>query len=86
MNVSFDGLRKNATRSMIELKGVLEQVLQLESYEEVDDNMKKEIAESFNDAKMFVSTFNCLHDDNVDGDFNDLSDMDIEGLDFMESE
>ena len=37
MNVSFNGMRKNATDSMNELADVIKEVIQLKSYEEVDE-------------------------------------------------
>lgn len=86
MNVSFDGMRKNATRSMDELSDILKEVIQLESYDEVDIDLKKKIIEAFNDAAMRVEFFNCLYDDNIDGDTNDLSDLCINKLDDLEEE
>lgn len=86
MNVSFDGMRKNATRSMDELCSVLKEVIALKSYEEVDDNMKQRIIEAFNDSAMRVDFFNCMFDDTVDGDMNDLSDLCVDRLDDLEEE
>ena len=81
MNVSFDGLRTNATRSMNELSCVMTKVLALESYEEVDDYLKEDLIKAFNEAAMFVDTFNCLYDDSVEGDMSNMEDLSIDRLD-----
>lgn len=86
MNVSFDGMRRNATRSMDDLCSVIKQVIELESYDEVDHDLKKRLIDAFNDAAMRVDFFNCLFDDSVDGDMNDLSDLSIDRLDDLEEE
>ena len=59
MNVSFDGLRTNATRSMNTLHSVLERVLteyKSDFYHDEDED----IYIAFNEAAMFVDSFNCL--------------------------
>lgn len=86
MNVSFDGMRRSATRSMDELCSVLREVIALKSYEDVDEDMKQRIIEAFNDSAMRVDFFNCLFDDSVDGDMNNLSDLCVDRLDELEEE
>lgn len=73
MNVNFDGLRRNATYAMNKLHDILNTVLDENTHQKIDNDLKKEIIEKFNQAAMFVDTFNCLYDDSVDGDMNDLS-------------
>ncbi len=36
--------------------------------------INKEVVDFFNEAAMFVDSFNCLFDPEVDGDMDDLSD------------
>ena len=86
MNVSFDGMRRNLTRSMDELSAVLKEVLELKSYEEVETELKERIIEAFNDSAMRCGFFNCLYDDNIEGDTNDLSDLCIDRLDDLEED
>lgn len=77
MEVSFDGLRKNATRSMNDLHTTLQRIInEYDMYERDREDLIKE----FNQAAMFVDTFNCLYDDSVEGDMNDLSDLSISRL------
>jgi len=71
MTVSFNGLRKNATRSMNKLFDVLEDVLE---NDDICIDNKIQIVEKFNEAAMFVDLFNCLFDPDVDGDMDNLSD------------
>jgi len=71
MTVSFNGLRKNATRSMNKLFDVLEDVLE---NDDICIDNKIQIVEKFNEAAMFVDSFNCLFDPDVDGDMDNLSD------------
>lgn len=81
MNVSFDGLRKNATRSMNTLHTTLQKIInEYDMYEKDREDLIKE----FNEAAMFVDSMNCLYDDNVDGDINDLSDLSILRLEDLE--
>lgn len=77
MNVSFDGMRKNATRSMNQLHDVLKEILEeYDLYEHHADGL----IEVFNNAAQNVDMFNCLYDDEVQGDVNDLSDLSISRL------
>lgn len=84
MNVSFDGLRRNATNSMNRLWDVLNTVIDEDTHQRIDIDLKKEIIEKFNQAAMFVDTFNCLYDDSVEGDMNNLSDLSISRLKDLE--
>lgn len=86
MNVSFDGMRKNATCSMNELASVVKEIIELESYEEVDNDLKKRLINCFNDSAMYVDFFNCLYDDDVNGDFNNLSDLSIDRLKYFQED
>lgn len=77
MNVSFDGMRKNATRSMNELHDILKQILEeYDLYEHHADYLIK----AFDNAAINVDVFNCLYDDEVQGDVNNLSDLSISRL------
>ena len=82
MKVNFDGLRKNATRSMNSLHFVLEKVLQ-EYKSDFYYNEDKEIIEAFNEAAQYVDTFNCLMSES-DG-YSHL-DIDIKRLEELEDE
>lgn len=77
MKVSFDGLRKNATRSMNKLYDVLEDILK---NEDICEDNKFQIIEKFNEAAMFVDSFNCIFDPDVEDDINDLSNLSIDRL------
>jgi hypothetical protein len=77
MNVSFDGLRTNATQSMNrlydEIKGILE------TYEDdIIESDREDLMEKFNDSAMLVDTFNCLYDDDVEGDLNNMENLSID--------
>ena len=80
MKVSFNGMRRNATNSMNELAGAIKEVIELKSYEEVDDDLKKRLIDCFNDSAMRVDFFNCLYDDSIDGDMDNLSDLSVDRL------
>lgn len=86
MNVNFNGMRRNATDSMNELSGVIKEVIELKSYEEVDNDLKKRLIDCFNDSAMRVDFFNCLYDDTVDGDMDDLSDLSVDRLEEFEKD
>lgn len=51
MNVSFDGLRKNATRSMNILHTTLSKII---DESDLEERYKKDLIKEFNDAAMFV--------------------------------
>ena len=80
MNVSFDGLRSNATRSMnrlyAEIKDITEKYKDDFYHGEDDDLMK-----AFNEAAMYVDTFNCLEDDAVKDDMNCMDDLSVNRFD-----
>lgn len=86
MNVSFNGLRKNATYAMNQLWDILNTVLDEDTHQDIDVDLKKEIIKKFNDAAMFVDTFNCLYDDSVEGDMDNLSDLSISRLEDLEDD
>jgi hypothetical protein len=73
MNVSFNGMRRNATRAMNDLKDVLDTAMMDESCQNIDVDFKIAIVEKFNRAAFMVDSFNCLFDPDVDGDMDDLS-------------
>jgi len=76
MNVSFNGMRKNATSSMNSLQQKIQELFDEDKYSDIDDDLKKELAESFNEAAQSVDIFNRLSDDSVEDDFDEL-DIDI---------
>ena len=80
MTVSFDGLRTNATRSMNLLRDALKEVVELDEYDGIDDELKEDVIAKFNSAAMFVDTFNCLYDDKVEDDFNSMDNLSINRL------
>lgn len=84
MKVSFDGLRTNATRSMNRLHDVLKEIIENDENDDMTDSEKEEIIETFNKAAMFVDTFNCLYDDNVEDDFNSMDELSIDRLEEIE--
>lgn len=75
MRVSVDGLRKNATYSMNRLYDRLKEIIESGN---LDDNQKKELISKWNESARYVSTFNCLYDDSIEDDMNNLSDLDID--------
>lgn len=83
MNVSFDGLRTNATRSMNRLQDVIKGIIE---NDDIYDSEKEELIEKFNEAAMFVDTFNCLYDDKVEDDFNNMEDLSIDRLEDKDGE
>ena len=83
MKVSFDGLRTNATRSMNKLHDVIKDVIESD---DIYDSEKEELIEKFNEAAMFVDTFNCLYDDNVEDDMNNMADLSIDRLNDLEED
>lgn len=80
MNVSFDGLRTNATRSMNVLHDEVKKILHVDSYDDISDIQKSDLIKSFNEAAMFVDTFNCLYDDDVEDDMNNMENLSIDRL------
>ena len=84
MNVSFNGLRRNATYAMNELWDILNTVLDEDTHQDIDVDLKQKIIEKFNQAAMYVDSFNCLYDDSVEGDMDNLSDLSISRLEDLE--
>lgn len=78
MKVCFDGLRRNATRSMNSLHDAIKEIVENDN---IYDSEKEELIEKFNKAAMFVDSFNCLYDDSVEDDMSNLSDLSIDRLD-----
>lgn len=74
MQANFDGMRRNATNGMNNLHDVLSEVLKLDSYDGICDDLKERLIETYNNAAQSVDVMNCLYDPNVEGDMNDLSD------------
>ena len=56
---------------MNKLFDVLEDVL---ANDDICEDNKIQIIEKFNESAMFVDSFNCLYDPDVDGDMDNLSD------------
>jgi hypothetical protein len=48
MNVSFDGMRKNATRSMNQLHSAIQDVLDNDKYNDISKSDKESLIEAFN--------------------------------------
>lgn len=83
MKVSFDGMRTNATHSMNRLHDTIKEII---DNDDLFDNEKRELIDNFNNAAMAVDIFNCLYDDDVDGDMNNMEELSIERLDKLEEE
>ena len=83
MNVSFDGLRTNATRSMNRLHDTLKGIIE---NDDIYDYEKEELLEKFNEAAMFVDSFNCLFDPDVEDDMNCMDELSIDRLEEPEEE
>ena len=81
MNVSFDGLRTNATRSMNRLHDTIKDII---GSDDICDSEKEELVEKFNEAAQFVDVFNCLYDDKIEDDFNSMDDLSIDRLGDLE--
>jgi hypothetical protein len=74
MTVSFDGLRKNATRSMNTLHLKLDNILKAYG-DDIYESDKEELIEAYNQAARFVDSFNCLFDPDNEADMSNLSDI-----------
>ena len=81
MKVNFDGMRRNATNSMNALYDTINTILQENTYQHIDEDLKKELIEKFNESAMSVDFFNCVFDPDVEDDMNDLSELSICRLD-----
>lgn len=91
MKACFDGMRKNATRRMNDLGSEIKELLEMAKngrYFEIEDF--ENLIDSFNSSAGAVDVLNCLYDDNIEDDMNDLSELInidlIEIEDFKESE
>lgn len=73
MDTSFDGMRRNATARMNTLQKQIQLLLD-DKYSNVDDDQKEALIEAYNDAAAAVDIMNCLYDDDVEDDINDLGD------------
>ena len=87
MEANFDGMRRNATANMNELgKFLEEEILIMDNYD-IDDEIKEKLVKAFNDAAQSVDVMNCLYDDAVVDDMNDLSEvLEIKLLELAEKE
>lgn len=85
MNASFDGMRKNATRQMNFLGDILQEMLERYSDDIAKSDMQ-ELIERYNSAAQAVDLMNCLYDDSVADDMNNLSHLSIFRLDDLEDE
>jgi hypothetical protein len=72
MIVSFDGLRRNATDRMNKLYDVIEDILE---NEDICQDNREQIIDMFNATAACIDTFNCLYDDDIEDDMNDLSEL-----------
>lgn len=87
MEANFDGMRRIATSNMNELgKFLEEEILIMDNYY-IDDEIKEKLVKAFNDAAQSVDVMNCLYDDAVVDDMNDLSEvLEIKLLELAEKE
>ncbi|WP_041963431.1 hypothetical protein [Sulfurospirillum cavolei] len=87
MKANFDNMRILATGNMNELGRVLkEKILIMDNYY-IDDELKQEIVTAFNNTACRVDSLNCLYDDNIPDDVNDLSEtIEVERLELEEKE
>ncbi len=67
MQVSVDGLRRSATKTMNQLGDKIELISDY-----LPDFIKEELFDCFNDAARNVAIFNCVYSDKIEM-FNDLS-------------
>lgn len=76
MKANFDGMRRNATNRMNNLGQEIKELLKMAQdgkYFELDDF--ESLVNSFNNSAGAVDVFNCLYDDSVEDDMNDLTDI-----------
>lgn len=88
MKANFDNMRRQATASMNELGQVLkEEILIVTDSYYIDDELKQKIITAFNQVAEQVDLLNCLYDDAVEDDSNDLSDViEVERLELEDAE
>lgn len=78
MNVNINGIRKNATRSMVILYDSIDSLLENEN---ISKESRLDLCEKFDEAARAVTMINCIYDNSVDGDFDDLSHIDCNYFD-----
>lgn len=79
-------MRRNATGRMNDLGQEIKELLEMakdSKYFEIEDF--ENLVDSFNSSAGAVDALNCLYDDNIEDDMNDLSEL-IEFEDFKEDE
>lgn len=87
MEANFDGMRRIATSNMNELEKFLEEEILIMDNYDIDDEIKEKLVKAFNDAAQSVDVMNCLYDDAVVDDMNDLSEvLEIKLLELAEKE
>lgn len=75
MKACFDGMRRNATRRMNDLGCEIKELLEMaEDGKYFDKDDFANLIEYFNSSAGAVDIFNCLYDNNIEDDMNDLSD------------
>lgn len=74
MTVSFDGLRRNATSSMNNLAAKIDNIVKAYG-DDIYSSDKEELIDAYNQAAMFVDSFNCLFDPDNPNDMSNLSDV-----------
>ena len=76
MKANFDGMRRNATSRMNDLGQEIKELLEMAKdgkYFELEDF--EDLVYSFNNSAGAVDVLNCLYDDSIEDDMNDLSDV-----------
>lgn len=87
MKANFDNMRRTATAHMNALQEAVKK-----SFDYLDDHgeenaLQVEIAEAFNDLAYSMDMLNCIYDDNIEDDANDLSDeLEIKRIEFDDEE
>lgn len=81
MKISFDGMRITATASMNALH---ETIFEIIEDDDICSGIKEDLIKRFNDAAMDVNFFNCLYDNEVEDDFNEMDDLSIKRFENME--
>jgi len=72
MRVNFDNMRRRTTRDFNKLGNVLDNFLEQYDWEILSED-KEEIITSYNELRSAIASLNCLYDDAIDGDMDDLS-------------
>ena len=76
MKVNFDNIRKKTTKEFNELGKGLDKLLEQYDWEVLDKDMQ-EIVAKYNNLREMIITLNCLHDDEVADDINDLANLHV---------